>query len=264
MTSPSPAALEAARLAVCALWLLALPLLTRGLIARLRAFTSRAIRIRVWRRDMAISWAAALACLACAGGLDVFAPGYADWRGPAVGALSWPALRAGLLAVLLALFAWQTFGAARCGLDAARRARLAPALRPLRWMLPASAVERRWWIAVSLTAGITEEIVVRGCLLPDLQGAGVASPLVHLPLWAAWAGSSLAFGFGHLYQGVQGVVRTALAGLFMGALAILSGGLAVPIVVHVLADAQMLCLYRPDRDDPAQAARLVEGCAGAA
>lgn len=264
MTSISPAALEAARLAVCALWLLAMPLLTRTLVARLRAFTSREIRIRFWGRDMAVSWTAALACLACAGALDVFAPGYADFRGSALGTLSWPALRALLLAVLVALFAAQAVGAARCAFDAARRARLASQLRPLRWMLPATALERRWWILVSLTAGITEEIVVRGCLLPDLHGWSAASPLMHLPLGVAWVLSSLVFGVAHLYQGVQGVVRTFLAGLFMGALAILSGGLALPIVVHVIIDLNMVFLYRPDQDAPEESARLVAGCAGAA
>jgi membrane protease YdiL (CAAX protease family) len=263
VTASSPAALEVARLAVAAIWLVALPLLTTGIVGRLRAFTSRAIRIRAWSRDMAISWAAALACLACAGGLEVFAPGYAPFGGQAIGTLSWHAVRIALLVGLLALFAWQTAGAARCGRDASRRARLAPVMRPLRWMLPASAIERRWWLALSLTAGITEEIVVRGCLLPDLQGAGPASPLVHLPLWAAWLLSSLVFGFGHLYQGAAGIVRTALGGLFMGALAIASGGIALPIVVHVLADLQTLWIYRPERDDPAEAARLVEGCAAA-
>jgi uncharacterized protein len=261
MTPIPPATLEAARLAVCALWLVAMPLRIRGLVGRLRAFTSRAIRLRYWRRDMAISWAAALACLACSGTLAVFTPGYADWRGGAFGALSWPLLRAGLLAVLVALSVAQAIGTAHCAFDPARRARLAPALRPMRWMLPASAVERRWWLLVSLTAGITEEIVVRGCLLPDLHGATAASPLLHLPLWAAWVLSSLLFGAGHLYQGVQGVLRTALAGLFLGALAILSGGLALPIVVHVLADLNMVSMYRPDQDTPEEAARLVQGCA---
>jgi uncharacterized protein len=264
MTSISPSVLEAGRLAICALWLVAMPLLSRGVIERLRAFTSREIRIRLWRRDMAISWAAALAALACAGGLKVFAPGYADFSGTAIGALSWPALRAALLAVLLVFFALQVVAMVRCAFDAGRRARMAAVFRSMRWMLPASRIERRWWIAISVTAGITEEIVTRGCLLPDLHGASAASPMLHLPLWAAWALSSLAFGFAHLYQGLQGVARTTLAGLFMGALAILSGGLAVPIVVHVLADALMVFTYRPDQDTPEEAARLVAGCAGAA
>lgn len=264
MTSISPAVLEAGRLAVCALWLVALPLLCRGVVGRLRAFTSREIRMRLWRRDMAISWAAALAVLACAGGLDVFAAGYADFSGSAIGALSWTVLRAALLAVLLALFALQVAGMVRCGFDAGRRARMAAVFRSMRWMLPASRIERRWWIAISVTAGVTEEIVARGCLLADLHGASAASPLLHLPLWAAWVLSSLVFGFAHLYQGVQGVVRTTLAGLYMGALAILSGGLAVPIAVHVLADVLTVFTYRPDVDTPEEAARLVEGCASAA
>ncbi len=264
MTSISPAVLEAGRLAICLLWLVALPLLTRGIVERVRAFTSREIRIGLWRRDMIVSWAATLVALACAGRLDVFAPGYADFSGPALGALSWQAQRAALLAGLLALVALQFAAMVRCAFDAARRARMTAAFRSLRWMLPASRIERRWWIALSLTAGITEEIVARGFLLADLHGASAASPLLHLPLWAAWVLSSLAFGFAHLYQGLQGIVRTTLGGLFMGALAIVSGGLAVPIVVHVLVDALTVFTYRPDQDSPGEAARLVQGCTVAA
>jgi len=263
MRPMSPAALEVARLAICAAWLVAMPLMTRRVVERLRRFTSREVRVRAWSLDMGISWTAALAALACAGSLDVFSARYAAFQGPALGALTWDMLRAGLLAMLVALFALQVVSMVRCAFDATRRARIAAAFQSLRWMLPASGLERRWWLAVSLTAGITEEIVARGCLLADLHGATAASPLLHLPLWGAWMLSSLAFGFAHLYQGLQGIARTTLAGLFLGALAIVSGVLWLPIVVHVLADALTVFMYRPDEDSPDEAARLVEGCAGA-
>lgn len=261
MTKYFPADLEATRLALGALWLVVLPLSGQRKLLRLRAFTSRAIRIRVWREVMAVSWAMALGCLLCAGGLDPFAPTYAGVPGPAIGPLSWPVLRMGLLLALVAAMAWQFARALRCACDPDRRLRLAPMLSGLRWMLPVTPVERLWWIAVSVTAGVTEEIVARGFLLSDLHGGGAASPLLHLPVAVAWAGSSLLFGFAHLYQGARGVLKTTLGGLYMGALAILSGGLVLPIVVHALVDLQVLLVYKPERDARDEAARLVQGCA---
>lgn len=261
MTTPSPAVLEAARLSLGSLWLVVLPLFAQRRLLRLRAFTSRAIRIGVWREVMALSWAIALGCLLCAGALDPFAPTYAGVQGPALGPLSWPVLRLGLLLALVAAMGWQFARTLRCARDARRRMRVAPLMRGLRWMLPVTRVERLWWIAVSVTAGVTEEIVARGFLLSDLHGGGAASPLLHLPVTVAWIGSSLLFGFAHLYQGARGVLKTALGGLFMGALAILSGGLVLPIVVHALVDLQVLLLYQPEQDAREEAAQLVQGCA---
>jgi membrane protease YdiL (CAAX protease family) len=250
-----PAA-TALRLAIVALWFLAQPLLERRRVQRLRARSDCAGRIAWYRDGAAVSWLAALACLACAGSRDAFAPGYGA---ASLGAwLARPAAGTALLGVLLGFFALQFASAVRCAFDDRRRARLVPQLHSMRCVLPVARAERRWWLFLSLTAGITEEIVARGFLMPDLWRLLGGAP--GWPLAAALAGSSLLFAAAHLYQGTAGVVRSGAGGLFMGLLAILSGGVVVPIVVHVLADAQMLFLYDPARDDPAAAKRLVEGC----
>jgi membrane protease YdiL (CAAX protease family) len=246
----------ALRFVLVGLWFIVLPLVERRRVLRLRAHSDSAGRIAWYRDGAAVSWLVALACLACAGSHDAFAPGYGA---ASLGAwLARPAVAAALLGGLLALFALQFAIAARCAFDARRRARLAPRLAALRCVLPVARSERRWWLFVSLTAGITEEIVTRGLLLPDLWRLLGGTP--GWPLATALVGSSLLFAVAHLYQGPSGVVRSGAGGLFMGLLAVVSGGILVPIVVHMLADAQMLFLYDPVRDDPETAQRLVDGC----
>jgi membrane protease YdiL (CAAX protease family) len=138
------------------------------------------------------------------------------------------------------------------------RPKYSRAMKSLRFFLPVSRDERYWWALVSLTAGICEEILFRGFLLQYLRGhldGGPSMSLVH-----AWLVSSLAFGFGHIYQGWAGVCRTTLGGLAFGLLAILTGNLALPILLHCLLDLQVLVIYRPTLDAPEEAAALPAGC----
>jgi membrane protease YdiL (CAAX protease family) len=56
---------------------------------------------------------------------------------------------------------------------------------------------------------------------------------------------------GHLYLGLNGVLRTAIIGLGFGLLFLLSGSLIPCIVVHALMDLQMVYVMRPISDDSA-------------
>jgi membrane protease YdiL (CAAX protease family) len=111
-------------------------------------------------------------------------------------------------------------------------------------LLPNTAIERSAWIAVSLTAGICEEVLFRGFLLRFLHEGGLG-----LPAGAALLASSLAFGLGHVYQGAKGVLSTTIAGLAFGLLFLLSGSLIACIVLHVLLDLQLAFVLRPVRED---------------
>jgi membrane protease YdiL (CAAX protease family) len=102
-------------------------------------------------------------------------------------------------------------------------------------LLPSSGAERAAFILVSLSAGVCEEILFRGFLIRLLNGGALA-----LPLAGALAASSLLFGLGHAYQGFKGVLGTAVAGLFMGLLFLLSGNLVPAMVVHALLDMQVV------------------------
>jgi len=108
------------------------------------------------------------------------------------------------------------------------KAKQAESLGKLVRYLPHNGRELRGFIGVSLTAGIVEEIVYRGFVLWYLGQ--------FMPLWAAVAVSSLAFGLAHSYQGANGAVRCGLTGLAFAVFYVVTGSIWLPIVAHVLLD----------------------------
>ncbi len=114
-------------------------------------------------------------------------------------------------------------------------------LRPL---LPATTEERRWFVAVSVSAGICEELIMRGFgfayvrwLLPDASNTVVVVVV------------SAVFGFAHLYQGPKGVVLTGVLGALFGVLTIQAGSLLPAMIVHAAVDLRIVGL--PAIEDPA-------------
>lgn len=112
-------------------------------------------------------------------------------------------------------------------------------LEPVGAMLPRTGRERRLFAALSVTAGVCEEILFRGFLLFYLQevfpGVGVVGAVVL---------SSAVFGLAHLYQGVAGVLGTGLFGAGMAVLYFFSGSLVLPILLHALLDLRILLIHR--------------------
>lgn len=96
-------------------------------------------------------------------------------------------------------------------------------------VMPRDTVERRLWVAVSLAAGVCEEITYRGVMYALLLR------LVGDPLLAAIAAAML-FGAAHAVQGWKGIGAVALIGLSLQGLVLLAGSLYVAMAVHVLYD----------------------------
>jgi membrane protease YdiL (CAAX protease family) len=107
-------------------------------------------------------------------------------------------------------------------------AQVRAAAAPVAFLLPATPAELRGFYLVSLTAGILEELYYRGFLMWYLGVFG--------PAWLALLLSALLFGTGHLYQGPAGIVKTGVAGVFLGALYWLSGSLWMPMLAHTVVD----------------------------
>jgi uncharacterized protein len=114
---------------------------------------------------------------------------------------------------------------------------------PLRFFLPHSAMERRWFAVLSLTAGFTEELLFRGFLLRYFH----SSPL-HLPLVWAVAIAALIFGIHHLYQGLSGVISTTITGLIFTAMLLVTGSLWMAMACHAAIDMSLLLYWRPKPD----------------
>ena len=109
-----------------------------------------------------------------------------------------------------------------------RRLAIRPKLAFVEYLLPHSRDELRWFTALSVTAGVCEELLYRGFLFWLLKAyVGVAL--------AALIGVIL-FGALHLYQGKRGAFKAGMAGLVMTIIVLLTGWLFPAMVVHALVD----------------------------
>jgi membrane protease YdiL (CAAX protease family) len=151
-------------------------------------------------------------------------PWTALWLSPPHG---WRLL-ASMLAVLAAAALWLTQTRALSRLSAEKRAALRQRSGHLLALTPHTAAEYRWFIFVSVTAGICEELLYRGFLVWVLQ------QWVGLE-WAA-AISVIMFGAGHAYQG-KDVVRPTVAGVVLQGIALLTRSILPGILVHAMLDA---------------------------
>lgn len=220
----------------------------------LRRFTSTAARLSVFR------WTTASLCCLAALATALARPAQL-LRVPPAADLAWltaPPARAIAVTLLALYFVLALLPALQAGLAPRLRLRYWRQTRPLHFMLPVSDSERRWWILLSIAAGVGEEIVFRGFLMQYLTGA--LHGQWQLPLTLAWLLSSLVFGACHAYQGAAGIVRAAVGGLMFGLLALVCGNLLLPMLLHTLVDLAVLLVYHPGQDHPDAAARLVQGC----
>jgi len=97
-------------------------------------------------------------------------------------------------------------------------------------LLPITSQEKRTWVYVASSAGITEEIVYRGYLFFAL---GFLFPA--LSIFQVLLISTLLFGLGHVYQGKE-MIKPTLLGLFFGFSYILFDSLFPIIVLHIAQD----------------------------
>jgi membrane protease YdiL (CAAX protease family) len=94
------------------------------------------------------------------------------------------------------------------------------------------------WAFASLgSAGIVEELVFRGLLIPAGLSLGLSAVV-------ALAVSSLLFGLAHLYQGPAAVVVTGLLGFMLGCALLLTGSLLPAVAIHVLMDMRAFVVFR--------------------
>jgi CAAX protease family protein len=133
-----------------------------------------------------------------------------------------------------------------------RRVALRPKLGAVAFMLPRTRLEQRWFMALSLAAGICEELVYRGYLVWVLSR------------WIGTIGAALAvvalFGIAHAYQGRKGFTRATLAGAVMGGIVLGTQWIVPAMIVHVLIDAMSgLVSYTILRTNGADGDKAVAG-----
>jgi len=110
-------------------------------------------------------------------------------------------------------------------------------------LLPRSKTERKYWVFVSLTAGICEEIIFRGFLFYFLQAV-----FPNMPILFVVVVSSTVFGIAHAYQGIRGMRNTALVGALHGVLFLATGSLILPMFMHFIVDISSVFLLSEDTE----------------
>jgi membrane protease YdiL (CAAX protease family) len=95
--------------------------------------------------------------------------------------------------------------------------------------LPQRAVEVVLWIALSISAGFSEELVFRGYFLRQFE------TLTH-SRWIALFLQAVLFGISHGYQGIEACVRITLFGTLFGLLALWRGSLRPGMMAHAWSD----------------------------
>jgi len=148
----------------------------------------------------------------------------------------------------IALFCQQAFSVLRSP-DAQAKVRTHIESQPgVRTAMPSTPREARVFIGIAISAGICEEILYRGYLLWYFQSL--------VPVGVAIAAAIVAFGVGHAYQGVQGIIGTGIAGAIAMAVYLLTGSLLAPMVLHAGLDlVNGFAIYRAFRGSPITAIR---------
>lgn len=111
----------------------------------------------------------------------------------------------------------------------------APAVGDIRALLPRTLGELPYGAGLSLNAGLFEELLFR-LGLPALAFAVTGDAVV------AFAATTVLFGLLHVYQGPSGIALSTVLGVVFAFLYLVTGSIAVPIVLHALLDLRSMVL----------------------
>ncbi len=231
--------IKAAHLLVA--FLIVFNILDQRAIGRLKKTTDPRARIRVYRFIFSWLWAATIAAAWLMGPQELF------WAHRDRLSVSWlpGPVTAGIVAIaaFLALVGPLILLQRKPG----AAANLSRALDKLRFFLPHTPEERRWWVLLSITAGVCEESLFRSFLLQYLHN----DPW-RLDLGLAIFIACVFFALGHLYQGPIAAIGTGVLAVLFFVLFLGSGNLLLPMFLHAITDLRALFLLRLAEKTPAQ------------
>ena len=112
-------------------------------------------------------------------------------------------------------------------------------------LFPDSPQDRRWFGALSIGAGISEELVFRGFLMYYLSAYVPQINMVEKIFL-----TSVVFGLAHIYQGWKRAIPTGIGGVILALMYVFSGSLLLGVVVHAVADWRLLLILSPQEQPP--------------
>jgi membrane protease YdiL (CAAX protease family) len=110
-----------------------------------------------------------------------------------------------------------------------------PAIGDIRALLPRNRRELPYGIGLGLSAGVFEETLFRLAMPALIFGIVPNGPV-------AFLAASVVFGLLHVYQRWTGVLFATLLGLVLSAVYVVTGLIALPILLHALIDLRSLAL----------------------
>jgi uncharacterized protein len=135
-----------------------------------------------------------------------------------------------LIGVLVALV-----GGGIAAIFAARNNEEIASIGDIQALLPRNRAELPWGAALSVNAGVVEELLFR--LAIPAMIFGITNNVL-----AAVIGSIAVFGLLHAYQGLPGVIGAVVMGTILMAVYIASGSIVVAMLVHAAIDLRSLVL----------------------
>ncbi len=124
-----------------------------------------------------------------------------------------------------AALAFALIYACSIGVDHFLPRHISPSNNPLLSSQPHGLLGVAVWLCISISAGISEEIVFRGYLQRQLASM---TGRVGIAILA----QGVVFGIGHAYEGLNSVLAIVLHGLFLGILAHRRGNIRAGIIEH--------------------------------
>lgn len=153
-----------------------------------------------------------------------FAPAHKIMQEPVIGVAFWGLIAAGV-ALWMAPRLFRVLKPSRTE-KSAKSARATFRAVPF---FPRNAPERVWVTFLSLNAGVNEELLFRLALPLTVYSASGS-------LLLALLAPTVAFGLGHIYQGVAGVLNSTILGALLLGVYLASGSLWLAMAVHALLD----------------------------
>ena len=199
---------------------------------RLKTSTDPRKRVKWYRKLLAFSWLLTFLVIWAVGFRNVMTIGTrAAWMPAREG------VRDFIVGLLAAVILIQVAAVLKLRTRPELREKIAKAMQPVYFMLPVTRDERIWFFFVSLTAGVCEEAIYRGFLVNYLMGAPA-----NLNVTLAMGVSSLIFGLAHIYQGMRGTIGSSVLGFIFALLFVMTGNLALAMLLHALIDARILLM----------------------
>jgi len=127
-------------------------------------------------------------------------------------------------------------------------------IKNLSYVVPVTWQEFTPFLFLAFAAGISEEVIFRGFLIPYLT-----TLLNGVPgnMWLVLAFTSASFSVSHAYQGWKAVLKIALVSFLLGGLFIASQSLLLVILIHICIDiisgvTSVLLFQRIEADESQQ------------